>query len=141
MKPSTGRGALFTLDALIAGAAVLSVLMAVSALLEGAGHSGDSAVELLGYASLDMGQVLEADGSLGALVSGEPATAQEFLDALRDGLCADVSLLDADGAEVAHALKAGCEQPGSSAGQVSAGRRLIPAGDASYVAEVRAWHP
>ena len=141
MKPSRRRGALFTIDALIAGAVVLSVLMAVSALAEGAGHSGDSAAELLGYASLDIGQVLEEDGSLEALISGEPGMAQEFLDALRDGLCADVSLLDEDGAEVAHALKAGCEQPGSSTGQVFAGRRLVPAGDASYVAEVRAWYP
>lgn len=141
MRPSTRRGALFTIDALIAGAAVISVLMAVFALLEGAGPASGPSGEALGYASMDMGQVLEEDGSLGALISGEPATAQEFLDALRDGLCADITVLDGDGAEVAHVAKAGCGLPADSTDEVGMARRLVPQGDASYVAEVRAWHP
>ena len=142
MSRCSRQGAIFTIDALIALGAVFSVVLALTALLHQVG--GDRSTlpfELLSQSAADIGAVLESSGRLTSLVSGDADPAQAYVDALGPGICADLALSSSGGVRLDSVRRTGCAGPDADAGQIGLSRRIVPAGDASYLVEVRAWFP
>ncbi|MBS3165401.1 hypothetical protein J4439_08290 [Candidatus Woesearchaeota archaeon] len=132
------RRGFFSADALIALIVTATVALAVLLLLRAT--PDESGQEQLHLAAVDSGAVLEAEGSLRLLASGDASGVESYLDGLPEELCAEVALHDASGSLVQLVRRDGCADPRNTTRQVSAARRVLPAGDTSYLVVLMAWY-
>src|SRR3989338_7390954 len=128
------NGALFTIDAIIALLAVISVITSAFVMLHNREYRslGDEAV--MSYDSLS---VLEETKALHLMAElNDTSSASLFLDSLPSQICAELTVFTQPNISVASVKKSGC----TGSDELSVGRSVfITADKSTYYAEIKIW--